>query len=101
MFSRLFARDYHDQFRNLSTHHPLIELRHDFLDVGFDLVVGGDWDRSVGVSVGDKGGRTEHVEAIFLHTEESESILDINIWERNSRREVFRRVDSSLETRIA
>lgn len=43
MLSGLSAGDNQDQFRDLSAHHPLIELRHDLLDVGFDLVVGGDW----------------------------------------------------------
>lgn len=47
----LLARDDNDEFRDLPARHPFVELGHDFLDVGLDLVVGGD----------------EHVEAIFLH----------------------------------
>lgn len=43
MFSGLSAGDNHDEFRDLSTRHPFIQLRHDLLDVSFDLVVGGDW----------------------------------------------------------
>ncbi|KAJ2965814.1 hypothetical protein NUW58_g10814 [Xylaria curta] len=39
-----------DQLADLAVLHPLVELRHDLLDVGFDLVVGGH----------------EHIEAIFL-----------------------------------
>lgn len=38
------------QLADLSSHHPLVQLGHDLLDVGFDLVV----------------GRYQHIEAIFL-----------------------------------
>ena len=35
---------YHDnELRDLAAGHPFVELRHDFFDVGFDLVVGCDF----------------------------------------------------------
>ena len=42
VFSRLLACNYDDKLRNLASHHPLIQLGHDLLDVSLDLVVGGD-----------------------------------------------------------
>ena len=42
VFSCLFARDDNHEFRNLTTNDPFIQLRHNFLDVRFHLVVGGD-----------------------------------------------------------
>lgn len=36
----LLTGDNDDQFRNLPSHHPLVELRHDPLDIRPDLVVG-------------------------------------------------------------
>lgn len=50
MFTCIFAGDHNHQFRYLAADHPFVELRHDFLDVRFNLVV--------------RGG--EHREAIFL-----------------------------------
>lgn len=50
MLARIFASYDHNQLRDLAVHHPFVELRHDFLDVGFYLVVRGD----------------EHCEAVFL-----------------------------------
>lgn len=50
MLPGIFTRNNHHQFRDLATDHPFVELGHDFLDVGFDLVV----------------GRDEHRKAIFL-----------------------------------
>lgn len=41
MLARFFAGDDDNQFGNFTTIHPLLELRHDFLDVSLDLVVGG------------------------------------------------------------
>lgn len=40
--SFLVCDDY-NKFGDLASHHPLIQLRHDLLDVGLDLVVGSDW----------------------------------------------------------
>lgn len=68
MFSGLPACDYHHQLRDLSTHHPLVQLGHDLLDVGFDLIVGGNWNRSATVWAAEGIERTKHVEAIFLNT---------------------------------
>lgn len=47
MLPRLLARDDHDKLGYLPSNHPLVELRHDLLNVGFDLVVGRDLDGSV------------------------------------------------------
>lgn len=40
MFTGLLARDNYHKLRNLSSLHPFLQLGHDLLDVGFDLVVG-------------------------------------------------------------
>lgn len=40
MLSCLFAGDHYHKFRDLSSKHPLVELRHDLLNVRLDLVVG-------------------------------------------------------------
>ena len=42
VFAGLLAGDYDYQFRDLAARHPFVELRHDFLDVCFDLIVGSD-----------------------------------------------------------
>jgi len=54
----------------------------------------------VTVAAGEKGERTEHVEAIFLDTRGDQSgiLLRVDTNGENSRCKVFRRVDSSLET---
>ena len=46
----IFTCDDYNQLRDLASDHPFVQLRHDFLDIGFDLVV----------------RRYEHCEAIFL-----------------------------------
>lgn len=40
MFAGLLARDNYHKLRDLSSLHPFLQLGHDLLDVGFDLVVG-------------------------------------------------------------
>ncbi len=50
MLACVLVGDDNDQLGDLAADHPLVELRHDFLDVGAHLVV----------------GRDQHVEAIFL-----------------------------------
>lgn len=40
MLPGFLARDNHDKLGDLSTNHPLIQLRHNLLNVGFHLVVG-------------------------------------------------------------
>ena len=42
VLARVLVRDDDDEARDLTADHPLVELRHDALDVGLDLVVGGD-----------------------------------------------------------
>lgn len=54
MLARVLVGDDDDELGDLATDHPAVELRHDLLDVGLDLVV----------------GRHEHVEAILLHGRE-------------------------------
>lgn len=39
VFAGFFAGDYDDEFRDFTTDHPFVELGHDFLDVGFNLIV--------------------------------------------------------------
>lgn len=39
VLARFFARDDDDEFGDFGLLHPFVELAHDFLDVGFDLVV--------------------------------------------------------------
>lgn len=46
MFTGFLVRDDNDKLRDLATRHPFVQLRHNLLDVGFDLVVGGNYDRS-------------------------------------------------------
>lgn len=41
MLASLLACNNHHKLGNFASLHPFIQLRHDFLDVGFDLVVGG------------------------------------------------------------
>ena len=99
MFSRLSACDYHHQFRDLSTHHPLVQLGHDLLDVGFDLIVGGNWNRSATVWAAEGIERTKHVEAIFLNTGRQLEEHSNKQWGKgNVRCKVLRRVDTTLET---
>lgn len=50
VIARVLIRDDNDQFGNLAAHHPLVELRHDLLDVGAHLIV----------------GRDQHIEAILF-----------------------------------
>lgn len=50
MLAGVFAGYHHHELGDLAPDHPLVELRHDLLDVRFDLVVRGD----------------QHGEAIFL-----------------------------------
>ena len=40
MLARFFACDDYHELGNFAADHPFVELGHDFLDVGFDLVVG-------------------------------------------------------------
>lgn len=51
MLPRLLARDDHYKLGYLPPNHPLVQLRHDLLNVGFDLVVGRDLDGSVYTSI--------------------------------------------------
>lgn len=53
VFACIFTRDDNDDFGDFALLHPFLELRHDLLDVRFDLIV--------------EGGH--HVEAIFLDPE--------------------------------
>ena len=99
MFSRLSACDHHHQLRNLSTHHPLVQLGHDLLDVGFDLIVGGNWYRLATVWAAEGIERTKHIEAIFLNTRRQLEEHSNKQWGKgNVRSKVLRRVDTSLET---
>ena len=50
VLASILVRNHEHQLRDLAAHHPLVQLRHDLLDVRLDLVV----------------GRDEHVQAIFL-----------------------------------
>lgn len=50
MLACVFVRDDNDKLGDLATNHPLVQLGHDLLDVGLDLVV----------------GRDQHVQTIFL-----------------------------------
>lgn len=47
------------QLGNLAAHHPLVELRHDLLDVRLDLVVGGDLS-DVSVSAAARASEATH-----------------------------------------
>lgn len=38
----IFVGDDDDKLGDFAANHPFVELAHDFLDVGFDLVVGRD-----------------------------------------------------------
>lgn len=72
----IFVGDHDDELRYLASHHPLVKLRHDLLDVGLDLVVGGNWHDQLmsgglhaGVLfLGSEAGPTKHIQAIFLDT---------------------------------
>ena len=43
VFAGFFAGDDDDELRDFAADHPFVELGHDLFDVGFDLVVGGNW----------------------------------------------------------
>jgi hypothetical protein len=45
VLTSLLAGDDDDELGNLAPVHPVLELRHDLLDVRLDLVVGGNWMR--------------------------------------------------------
>jgi len=42
MLSGLFARNHDYELRDLAASHPFVELGHDPIDVGFDLIIRGD-----------------------------------------------------------
>lgn len=42
VFACVFVGDDDDELGDFAANHPFVELAHDFLDVGFDLVIGGD-----------------------------------------------------------
>lgn len=76
-FAGFFACDDDDQFGDFAARHPLVELRHDFLDVGFHLVVHCDCEPRKGEKVsfrvgsmglpGDgKGGEPSMLRPYFL-----------------------------------
>lgn len=56
MLPGIFARDDYYELRDFAARHPFIELRHDLVDVGFDLIIGSDWissgKRRHGISTG-------------------------------------------------
>jgi len=88
MLARIFAGYDDYELRDLATDHPFVELGHNFLNVGFDLVVRGD----------------KHCEAIFF---DPGGLLDVCSWAGGSGRdageedcarcEVFGGIDASLE----
>jgi hypothetical protein len=43
MFSSFLACDDNYELGDLAANHPFVQLRHDFLDVGFDLVIRRDY----------------------------------------------------------
>lgn len=62
-----------DELGYLSTRHPLVQLRHDLLDIRLHLVIGGHFGRVLVPVVRGRNSevevsetRTEHIEAIFL-----------------------------------
>jgi len=69
MLPSIFTRNNDNQLRYLSSNHPFIELRHDFLDVGFDLVVGGNEHREAIFFDGGEvfGGVDASLEAIQIY----------------------------------
>lgn len=70
MFASFFTGDNNNKLRDLATSHPLVELGHDLLDVGFDLVVRGNCP-SCWHQIGKENecnAQTQHIEAIFLDT---------------------------------
>jgi hypothetical protein len=40
VIASLFVSDDHHELRDLAPVHPVLQLAHDLLDVGFDLIVG-------------------------------------------------------------
>lgn len=40
MVASLLVRDHHNEFGDLPTNHPFVELGHDLLNISFDLVIG-------------------------------------------------------------
>lgn len=55
VLARVLVGDDDDEARDFAADHPLVELGHDFLDVGFYLVVGRDWEGLLARRVGDRG----------------------------------------------
>ena len=45
MLAGLLAGNDNNELGDLAAVHPLFELRHDFLDVGLDLVIRSNWVR--------------------------------------------------------
>lgn len=69
MFTGLLARDNYHKLRDLSPLHPFLQLRHDLLDVRFDLVIGRNCYevRAIDVDLEEHSSRTQHIEAIFFN----------------------------------
>ena len=42
MLTGLLTGDNDDKFRDFTARHPFVELGHDLLDIGFDLIIRGD-----------------------------------------------------------
>lgn len=42
VLARVLVGDDNDELRDFAANHPFVELAHNFLDVGFDLVIGRD-----------------------------------------------------------
>lgn len=63
VLARVLVGDDDDKLRDLAAHHPLVELRHDLLDVGAHLVV----------------GRHQHVEAVLFDGREVLSRVDASL----------------------
>lgn len=42
VLTRFLAGDHDDEFGDFTPDHPFVELRHDFFDICFDLVIGRD-----------------------------------------------------------
>jgi hypothetical protein len=67
MLSSLLARNDDDKLRDLAPIHPLLQLAHDLLDVGLDLVIGSHWGGQGTANGGANRLPTHHSQAIFLH----------------------------------
>jgi hypothetical protein len=67
MLASLLARDDDNELGNFTAIHPLLQLTHDLLDVGLDLIIGSHCEGQNEAGCGIGGLPAHHGQTIFLY----------------------------------